>query len=209
MKKTILLLTLTLVLAGLTGCGTSDNSEVLEKLESMEETMNSHFERLETSLQPTTLQDQTPTEQPAEITVATDDQTPTEQPTETTSATDQTTTKLQVFAVNKDNFIPVKLVEGKLSSDGIHNPTDLGLSGSGAYRDLHLIFLGENVSQINWINGNTFENIEGRFPKAEDAFSHLYFNLEKGDGIYSFEVITENGTIYSFSIKYYKDNIIH
>ena len=160
-------------------------------------------------------QEQTPAEQTAE-TEETQEQAPDEQTAETKETPEQAQDELQIYVVNNNNFIPVKVIAGTLSSDCVHNPTDLGCSGSGNYRDLNFIFFGKKVSQVNWVNGNTFENKEAYFPKAQNATtSHLYFCMDeenssgKADGVYSFTAITEDGKAYSYSIQYYKNDIIH
>lgn len=238
MKKTFLLVTLALVLTAFTGCGSktaeTDNSEVLAKLASMEETMNSSFDRIETkmdSTQPSTVSpEQAPAEQPAETQEIqeTQEQVIAEQPAKTEEAQqevpaaqpaesqEQVSGKLQVYVMNNNKLISVKVVEGTLSSDCVHNPTDLGCPDGGVYRDSNFIFMGEKVSQVNWVNGNTFENKEGYFPKAQDdTVSHLYFCMDeensngKADGVYCFTAFTENGKAYSFCIQYYKNDIIH
>ncbi len=159
--------------------------------------------------------EQAPAEEPAE-TEETREQAPAEEPAETEETREQAPAELQVYVLNNNNLIPVKVVEGTLSSDCVHNPTDLGCPDGGYYRDLNFIFSGKKVSQVNWINGNTFENKEGYFPKAQnDTTSHLYFCMNeensngKADGVYCFTAITEDGKAYSFSIQYYKNDIIH
>lgn len=211
MKKTFLLLTLALVL-GLTGCGTStsvDNSEVLERLASMEEAMNGGFERLETkvdTLQPTV--SQTSAEQSEETqTTAPTEQTETEVVQEQEQAT-QTATKLQVSAIHCESRISVKLVEGNLFEDCINNPTDLE-SPTGVHRDLYLLFVGEKIQKVSWIYGASQERTCELSPTTgDDGISYLYFNMEEGNGIYLFEVVTETGKVYSFSVKYYDANVI-
>lgn len=204
MKKTFLLVTLALVL-GLTGCGTStsvDNSEVLERLASMEETMNGGFERLETkvdTLQPTVLQ--TSAEQSEETQQQASAEVVQEQAT-------QTATNLQVSAIHCESRISVKLVEGNLSEDCINNPTDLK-SPTGVHRDLYLLFVGEKIQKVSWIYGASQERTCELSPTTgDDGISYLYFNMEEGNGIYLFEVVTETGKVYSFSVKYYDANVI-
>ncbi|MCI8999770.1 MAG: hypothetical protein HFJ26_02250 [Clostridia bacterium] len=160
-------------------------------------------------------QEQAPAEQLTE-TEETQEQAPAEQTAETKETPEQAPDELQVYVVNNNNLIPVKVVEGTLSSDCVHNPTDLGCPDGGYYRDLNFIFFGKKVSQVNWVNGNTFENKEAYFPKAQNATtSHLYFCMDeenssgKADGVYSFTAITEDGKSHSFSIQYYKNDIIH
>lgn len=231
MKKTLVAMTLVVTVMSLAGCGsTSDNSEVLAEIAILREEMNGGFERLE--IQPSTVfseqapaeeptetketQEQAPAEEPAE-TKETQEQAPAEEPAETEETQKQApATELQVYVVNNNNLIPVKVVEGTLSSDCVHNPTDLGCPDGGYYRDLNFIFFGKKVSQVNWVNGNTFENKEAYFPKAQNATtSHLYFCMDeensngKADGVYCFTAITEDGKAHSYSIQYYKNDIIH
>ena len=118
MKKTFLLVTLALVL-GLTGCGTStsvDNSEVLERLASMEETMNGGFERLETkvdTLQPTVLQTSAEQSEETQTTAPTEQTAEAEETQQQASAevvqeqATQTATNLQVSAIHCESRISV------------------------------------------------------------------------------------------------------
>lgn len=219
MKKTFLLVTLALVL-GLTGCGTStsvDNSEVLERLASMEETMNGGFERLETkvdTLQPTVLQTSAEQSEETQTTAPTEQTAEAEETQQQASAevvqeqATQTATNLQVSAIHCESRISVKLVEGNLSEDCINNPTDLE-SPTGVHRDLYLLFVGEKIQKVSWIYGASQERTWELSPTTgDDGISYLYFNMEKGNGIYLFEVVTETGKVYSFSVKYYDANVI-
>lgn len=219
MKKTFLLVTLALVL-GLTGCGTStsvDNSEVLERLASMEETMNGGFERLETkvdTLQPTVLQTSAEQSEETQTTAPTEQTAETEETQQQASAevvqeqATQTATNLQVSAIHCESRISVKLVEGNLSEDCINNPTDLE-SPTGVHRDLYLLFVGEKIQKVSWIYGASQERTCELSPTTgDDGISYLYFNMEEGNGIYLFEVVTETGKVYSFSVKYYDANVI-
>lgn len=211
MKKTFLLVTLALVL-GLTGCGTStstDNSEVLAEIKSLRE----EFEQYKTN-QPTTS-----VEQPIEAKSA-QEQAPAEQTVEAESAQEQApaeeiSEELQVFVIHKDKRIPVKLMEGKLTEACVSNPTDLGVSGDGSFRDLHFIFSGATISQVAWVNGNTFDyKKEAMVPQTINTLSsYLYFCMDEendkgsANGIYSFEITTASGKIHSYSIQYYDDTI--
>lgn len=120
----------------------------------------------------------------------------------------QTATKLQVSAIHCESRISVKLVEGNLSKDCINNPTDLE-SPTGIHRDLYLLFVGEKIQKVSWIYGASQERTCELSPTTgDDGISYLYFNMEEGNGIYLFEVVTETGKVYSFSVKYYDANVI-
>lgn len=120
----------------------------------------------------------------------------------------QTATKLQVSAIHCENRISVKLVEGNLSEDCINNPTDLE-SPTGVHRDLYLLFVGEKIQKVSWIYGASQERTCELSPTTgDDGISYLYFNMEEGNGIYLFEVVTETGKVYSFSVMYYDANVI-
>ncbi len=120
----------------------------------------------------------------------------------------QTATKLQVSAIHCESRISVKLVEGNLSEDCINNPTDLE-SPTGVHRDLYLLFVGEKIQKVSWIYGASQERTCELSPTTgDDGISYLYFNMEEGNGIYLFEVVTETGKVYSFSVKYYDANVI-
>lgn len=120
----------------------------------------------------------------------------------------QTATKLQVSAIHCESRISVKLVEGNLSEDCINNPTDLE-SPTGVHRDLYLLFVGEKIQKVSWIYGASQERTCELSPTTgDDGISYLYFNMEEGNGIYLFEVVTETGKVYSFSVMYYDANVI-
>ncbi len=212
MRKTLVAVAVTVAVMSLTGCGSSsDNSEVLAKLESIEESMNGGFERLETKVESIhlTSSEEAPAEQTTESSQKqTPEQTVETETTQEQVPAEQTSTKLQVSAIHCENRIPVKLVEGKLSEDCISNPTDLN-SPTGTHRDLHLLFIGEKIKEVSWIYGTSQERTCNLSPSTgEDGVSYLYFNMEEGNGIYLFEVVTETGKIYSFSVKYYDANVI-
>ncbi len=226
MKKTFLLVTLTLVL-GLTGCGTStstDNSEVLAEIKSLREEIeqyktNQPTTSVEQPIEAESAQEQAPAEQTVEAESA-QEQAPAEQTVEAESAQEQApaeeiSEELQVFVIHKDKRIPVKLMEGKLTEACVSNPTDLGVSGDGSFRDLHFIFSGATISQVAWVNGNTFDyKKEAMVPQTINTLSsYLYFCMDEendkgsANGIYSFEITTASGKIHSYSIQYYDDTI--
>lgn len=209
MMKKALFVVVVVTLTMLTGCGSNstetsanmDTSEVLAEIASMKEELKGDIERLEEKVDAI----QTVTSTPSEAVPTESETVPKE---EAKPAETETVSKdLQLYAIHNGNFIPVKLIEGKLSASCVSNPTDLQ-SENGTHRDLDFLFLGDKVSEVYWVNGNTFECMHGLIPKASDnSLSYLYFNMEKGDGIYSFEVTTDDGNVYSFSIKYHSDNV--
>lgn len=227
MKKTFLLVTLALVLTAFTGCGSktaeTDNSEVLAKLASMEETMNSGFDRIGTQLS-TVSPEQAPAEQPTE-TEETQEQAVAEQPAETEEAQEQATAKtaviqeqtspstgFQIFALHNGNTIPVAFTEGTLKDTSgacVSKATNLNAEENKTLRDVTFVFIGEDVLNVSWVNGNTYSGIDALLAEPmTNNISSTAFNMKEAEGIYSFEVTLKSGKVYSFSIKYHYDNVI-
>lgn len=155
-------------------------SAVQEELKAMKASMDSSFEELKEA--------STASSQVSVSTVTSE--TVSEQQSETP----------QVLAIyNSDHHcFNLKLYSDKATS--INNPTDLQYSGYGKVRDLALILYGDidKVNWISWIRGeNKSEDSKGIGVDAFDYISYAYFNMEKGEGIYTFEFVTPNGTFYS------------
>ena len=226
MKKTFVAVALTVAVMSLaTGCG---NADVLDRLDTMEENMDERFNRLEEkidSLQPTSSQEDVPAEQPAETEKA-QEQAPSEQPAQTEETQEQATAKtevtqeeqatpstgFQIFALHNGNTIPVAFTEGTLKDTSgacVSKATNLNAEENKILRDVTFVFIGEDVLNVSWVNGNTYSGIDALLAEPmTNNISSTAFNMKEAEGIYSFEVTLKSGKVYSFSIKYHYDNVI-